>query len=136
MTGVKAENRKNVALEFLRLVGSGKPKEARHLFSPDCKQHNPFLRPGMDELLSSIEEVQKAAASGEMPVPSDALLDIGHVLVDGDLVAVHTSLGSPRLGKLGGLRQVHLFRFSDDKIVEYWDVTQQLPEKSPNTDSV
>ncbi len=90
----------------------------------------------MDALLSSIEEVQKASASGQMPIPSDARLDIEHVLVDGDLVAVHTSLGSPRLGKLGGLRQVHFFRFSDDKVVEYWDVTQQLPDKSPNTDGV
>src|SRR6266487_3401031 len=99
MTHVKAEDRKNVALEFLRLVGSGKPKEARHLCSADCKQHNPFLRPGMDALLSSIEEVQKASASGQMPIPSDARLDTEHVLVDGDSVAVHTSLGSPRLGK-------------------------------------
>ena len=32
----------------------------------------------------------------------------------------------------GGLRQVHLFRFSGDKIVEYWDITQQVPENAPN----
>jgi len=32
----------------------------------------------------------------------------------------------------GGLRQVHLFRFSDDKIVEYWDITQQVLENAPN----
>jgi predicted SnoaL-like aldol condensation-catalyzing enzyme len=32
----------------------------------------------------------------------------------------------------GGLRQVHLFRFSDDKIMEYWDVSQYVAPNMPN----
>jgi predicted SnoaL-like aldol condensation-catalyzing enzyme len=53
------------------------------------------------------------------------------VLADGDLVAVHTQLSSPNPNN-GGLRQVHLFRFSNLKIVEYWDITQQVLENAPN----
>jgi len=30
------------------------------------------------------------------------------------------------------LRQVHLFRFEGDKIVEYWDITQQVLLDMPN----
>jgi predicted SnoaL-like aldol condensation-catalyzing enzyme len=32
----------------------------------------------------------------------------------------------------GGLRQIHLFRFESDKIVEYWNGTQQLTPNMPN----
>jgi predicted SnoaL-like aldol condensation-catalyzing enzyme len=54
-----------------------------------------------------------------------------NVLADGDVVAVQTQLSSSNPSN-GGLRQVHLFRFSGDKIVEYWDITQQVLENAPN----
>jgi len=45
---------------------------------------------------------------------------VKHVLADGDLVAAHTELLSSKSKPFkGGLRQVHLFRFEGDKIVEY-----------------
>jgi predicted SnoaL-like aldol condensation-catalyzing enzyme len=50
---------------------------------------------------------------------------------DGDFIAVHTQLSSP-IPSEGGLRQVHLFRFSENKIVEYWDISQLVPENAPN----
>jgi predicted SnoaL-like aldol condensation-catalyzing enzyme len=56
---------------------------------------------------------------------------IRHVLAEGDFVAVHTVLSSSKPSE-GGLRQVHLFRFSQDKIVEYWDITQDIHEMMPN----
>jgi predicted SnoaL-like aldol condensation-catalyzing enzyme len=58
---------------------------------------------------------------------------VKHVLADGDLVAAHTELlNSKSKPKKGGLRQVHLFRFEGDKIVEYWDITQQVLLDMPN----
>ncbi|HUL39049.1 MAG TPA: hypothetical protein VLU38_02055, partial [Methanomassiliicoccales archaeon] len=56
-----------------------------------------------------------------------------HIIAEGDLVAVHTQLLSSK-GKPseGGLRQIHLFRFEGEKIVEYWDVTQQILASMPN----
>ena len=62
---------------------------------------------------------------------ADFKLTIRLVLADGDLVAVHTQLASSNPSE-GGLRQVHLFRFRGDKIVEYWDITQVVPENAPN----
>ncbi len=60
-------------------------------------------------------------------------LSVKHVLVDGDFVAAHTELlNSKSKPSEGGLRQVHLFRFEDDKIVEYWDITQQVLPTMPN----
>jgi predicted SnoaL-like aldol condensation-catalyzing enzyme len=56
-----------------------------------------------------------------------------HVIVDGDFVAVHTQLLNSKSNPTeGGLRQVHLFRFEGNKIVEYWDITQQILPSMPN----
>jgi len=27
---------------------------------------------------------------------------------------------------------MHIFRFSADKIIKYWDITQSIPENTPN----
>ena len=52
---------------------------------------------------------------------------------NGDLVAAHTHLlGSRTNPGAGGLRQVHLFRFRGDTIVEYWDITQMVGPDQPN----
>jgi predicted SnoaL-like aldol condensation-catalyzing enzyme len=62
---------------------------------------------------------------------ADFKLLVRNVLADGDLVAVHTTLASSNPSD-GGLRQVHVFRFSENKIIEYWDITQQVPKNAPN----
>lgn len=170
--GARTE-REHVVREFFRGIESGDPEATRTLFSEDCKQHNPFVGPGIDVLLSSMADAQRSMGGGpigsgvgEMPAPgpgasgttepetleeeggdeggaerapsgtTDFGLDIQHVLVDGDMVAVYATVGSRATNKLGGMRQVHLFRFAGDKIAEYWDVTQPLPDQSPNSDGV
>ncbi len=127
---VKEEKEVKGALRFFELVGSGKPKDARDLFTANCVHHNPYLGDGIDALLDSIAAVQgpQASSSG---MTSDMRLETKHVLVEGDLVAIHTNVQSSS-DKAKGFRQIHLFRFEGDKIAEYWDVTQMAPENSPN----
>lgn len=123
---------KDIAVEFLNLIGLGRPKEGLRFFTPDCKTHNPYVIGGMDALVDAMIAVQKKGAEGiRKGSPADFKLIVRNVLSDGDLVAVHTQLSSSNPNN-GGLRQVHLFRFSDDKIVEYWDITQQVLENAPN----
>lgn len=124
--------RKDVAVEFLRLIGSGKPKEGLKFFAVDCKTHNPYVIGGMDALIDAMIAVQKQGSEGILKgSKADFKLSIRHVLADGDLVAVHTQLSSSKPSE-GGLRQIHLFRFGGDKIVEYWDITQMVSENAPN----
>ena len=126
------EARKSIALEFLRLVGSGKPKDGLRFFASECKTHNPYVLGGMEELIDAMIAVQKQGSQGILKgSKADFKLIIRQVLVDGDLVAVHTQISSSKPSE-GGLRQVHLFRFRGDKIVEYWDISQQVPENAPN----
>jgi len=124
--------RKDMAVEFLNLIGAGKPKEGLLFFDPDCKTHNPYIAGGMNELIDAMIAVQKQGSEGIIRgSKADFRLKIRQVLADGDIVAVYTQLASSKPID-GGLRQVHLFRFRGDKIVEYWDVTQQVPENAPN----
>ena len=123
------QRRKRVARAFFRLVAQGRQKEGLRFFSPDCRQHNPYIRGGMDALFDAMS----AAQQGGQGYP-DPYLAVKKVLADGDTVAVHTELlaSKSRPGE-GGLRQVHLFRFNkDDKVVEYWDITQSVEPGMPN----
>jgi len=123
----RSNQRKETALRFFSLLSPSLIKEARKLFAADAKHHNPYLPEGIDALLDAIIQVQKEESQD---MPKDGAFDVKNVLVDGNLVAVHTTLQS-KSNPNQGMRQVHLFRFKADKIVEYWDVTQMAPE-TPN----
>ena len=124
--------RKDIAIEFFNLVSSGRPKDGLPFFAPECKTHNPYTVGGIKELIDAMIAVQKQGAQGIIQgSTADFKLIIRQVLADGDLVAVHTQISGSN-PSAGGLRQVHLFRFSGDKIVEYWDITQMVPQNAPN----
>jgi predicted SnoaL-like aldol condensation-catalyzing enzyme len=124
--------RKDIAVKFLSLMASGRPKDSLPFFAPDCKTHNPYVIGGMNELIDAMIVVQKQGSEGILKgSKADFKLSVRQVLAEGDLVAVHTVLSSSKPSE-GGLRQVHLFRFSGDKIVEYWDITQDIHENMPN----
>lgn len=64
---------------------------------------------------------------GEYP---DLKLDIKRVLAEGDLVVTHSHLvlepGTP------GRALADFFRVEDGKVVEHWDVIQEIPDASAN----
>ncbi|MGH2638095.1 MAG: nuclear transport factor 2 family protein [Rhabdochlamydiaceae bacterium] len=125
-TSAETEKReKAAALKFFELIGQGRMKEARSLFAPKCKQHNPYLPEGVDALLDGITKVQ----GDQQAMPSDMRFRIRHVMVDGNMVAIYTTFES-KSSPSKGFRQVHLFRFIGNKIVEYWDITQHVPKNS------
>ncbi len=122
-------DRKKIAIGFLNLGLSGKFKEGLKFFSHDCKTHNPFFAGGMDTLTDAMDAANKEGTS-RYP---EAEFTVRYALADEDFVAVYTQLLSNKSKPSeGGLRQVHLFRFKDDKIVEYWDITQQVTPDMPN----
>jgi predicted SnoaL-like aldol condensation-catalyzing enzyme len=116
-------------LEYFKLISAGKYKEGLRFFAPDCKTHNPFISGNVENLTDAM-----IAASKDISAQStEPAFAVRHVIADGDLVAVHTELlNSKSKPSEGGLRQVHLFRFEGDKIVEYWDITQQVLPNMPN----
>ena len=116
-------SRKEAAMEFLRLVASGKVREAyRKHVGPDFRHHNPYFRGDAESLMVAME-----ANAAKNP---DKVLEIQRALQDGDLVAVHSRVRQ-KPGDLGGA-VVHIFRFQGNLIVELWDIGQEVPKDSPN----
>lgn len=118
-----AQAQKEAAMDFLRLVASGKVREAyRKHVGPEFRHHNAYFRSDAESLMTAMEE--NAAKN------PNKTLDIKHALQDGDLVAVHSHVRQ-HPGDRGGA-VVHIFRFQGDRVVELWDVGQAVPEDSPN----
>ncbi len=114
---------KEMAVSFLRLVATGKVREAyrRHI-GPGFRHHNPFFRGDADSLMLAMEE--NAAKNPHK------ILEVKRALEEGDIVAVHSHV-KQKQEDLGGA-VVHIFRFNNDRIVEFWDLGQPIPENSPN----
>lgn len=114
---------KDAAVEFLTLAASGSVREAydRHI-GPGFRHHNPHFR---GDAASLREAMQQNASQNP-----DKVLEIQRVLQDGSEVAVFSRVRQ-RPGELGGA-VVHIFRFEGDRIVELWDIGQEVPETSVN----
>ncbi len=124
-----ARSRKSIVREYFRLVGQGRFQDGLRFFADDCVTHNPFFAGTMGDIANG----QAAASRDSATMFPDPAFRVEHVLEDGNLVAVHTVLlGSRAEPGNGGLRQVHLFRFKGDKVVEYWDITQMVTRDQPN----
>jgi len=61
-------------------------------------------------------------------------VEIKRVIGDGDLVVLH--LHSLRDDQDRGRAIVDIFRLENGKIVEHWDVIQNVPEKSANDNTM
>lgn len=89
-------------------------------------QHSSLAEPGLDALKQFLAMVRK-----ESP---DAKQTIHRAFVDGDHVIMHVHVerwpGDP------GLAVVDIFRCENGEIVEHWDVIQDVPEHSINSNSM
>ena len=123
MKASTARSHKKAATSFMQLVATGKVGEAYERYvGSNFRHHNPFFRGDAESLRLAME---KNAA--EHP---NKVLEVQHVLEDGNLVAVHSRVRQSPDDRGGAL--VHIFRFEGDRVVELWDIGQPVPENSPN----
>ncbi|MGG4452196.1 nuclear transport factor 2 family protein [Brevibacillus porteri] len=114
---------KENAMSFLQLVASGNVREAYQRYTdPNFRHHNPFFRGDAHSLMLAMEE--NAAKNPHK------ILEVKHAIEEGDFVAVHSHVKQSH-EDIGGA-VVHIFRFHNDQIVEFWDVGQAIPNDSPN----
>lgn len=114
---------KEAAREFLTMAASGNVREAyRKHVGADFRHHNPNFRGDAASLMAAMEE--NAAKN------PDKSLEIQMALQEGDLVAVFSRVRQKPADPGGAV--VHIFRFQGERISEFWDIGQAVPEKSPN----
>ena len=94
--------------------------------APHYLQHSSLAEPSVAALKSFLDRVR-----AESP---DARQTIHRSFVDGDHVVVHTHV--ERWPGDAGLAVVDIFRVAGDKIVEHWDVIQDVPENPVNPNSM
>ena len=118
-----AKSHKDAATEFLKLAASGKVREAydKHV-GAGFRHHNPHFRGDAASLMEAMEE--NAAKN------PNKLLEIQSAVQEGDRVAVFSHVRQNPQDRGGAV--VHIFRFERDRIVELWDVGQDVPEQSVN----
>jgi predicted SnoaL-like aldol condensation-catalyzing enzyme len=120
------QDRKSIAVEFLRLLRTGDREGATRLVAPDARHHSAYFPAGMPTLIDAAVEAARHAP--------DRASDVRLVVGDGDHVAVHSHVWHKHGD--AGVSVVHIFRFQGDRIAELWDVGQQVPADSPNADGM
>ncbi|PEC39843.1 pyruvate kinase [Bacillus toyonensis] len=94
--------------------------------SEDYQQHNPFVADGRKAFMDFFKEdfVKNPNSSAE----------IKRVVAEGDTVALHVHSRTNSQDK--GVAIVDLFRIKDGKIVEHWDVIQEIPSEAANDNTM
>jgi predicted SnoaL-like aldol condensation-catalyzing enzyme len=109
-----AFNQRKVAAAFEKYVG---------LY---YRQHNPAAPEGK---APAVEILSKWVAA----TPT-IRYDMKRVISDGDLVVVHSHVTMNPTDR--GLAVVDIFRVQKGKVVEHWDVSQPVPEKPANNNTM
>jgi predicted SnoaL-like aldol condensation-catalyzing enzyme len=118
-------NKKNVA-EFYDLIINKKDFESARKFMGDrYKQHNPLVGDGPDGLKTFIEFLKT-----NYP---EARSEIKKIIADDNHVVLHVhSIRTPMVQRA----IIEIFRLENGKIEEHWDVIQEIPETSANSNGM
>ena len=118
--------KKDIATSFLKMVSSGKVREAYEKYvHSDFIHHNAYYKGDRETLLVGMEENAK-----QFPNKKYETL---RVLEDNNLVAVH---GKVTLAADKIFSVIHIFRFQDAKIIEEWEASQEVLKNSPNENGI
>ncbi|MFG2526186.1 nuclear transport factor 2 family protein [Streptomyces sp. NPDC048527] len=117
------QNKKVVVDYFQSVMGGNVEKALADYLGPGYIQHNPYMRFGPEGVVEFITRMR-----GQYP---ELRLDIKRVIAEGDMVVTHSHLilepGKP------GRALADYFRLENGRIVEHWDVIQDVPRLTPTT---
>ena len=113
----------DIATSFLRMCARGEVREAYDRYvSHDFVHHNAWFAGDRESLLRAMEE-----SAAKEPNKS---FEVRQVIDGGDKVAVLSHLKRAEANLEYAV--VHIARIVDGKIVELWDLGQEIPKDSPN----
>ena len=122
------EANKTIIREWHELaLNQRKPEEAvAKYLGPNYRQHNPGAADGAEPFI--------AAVKGFAQNYPDLRMEPKRIVAEGNYVVLHSHL----ILKPGdrGMAVVDIFRLENGKIVEHWDVVQEVPETSANNNTM
>ena len=121
------DENKAVVVDYYQTALGGNPEKAvADHFGERYIQHNPQAQNGPDAFIGFVNWLR-----GEYP---QLQLDIKRVIAEDDLVVTHSHLiltpGAP------GRALADFFRLENGKVVEHWDVIQDIPDTSANSNTM
>ena len=99
---------------------------AAKFFGPRYVQHNPTAPDGIEGFKAFLNFLRE-----KFP---DSRSEIKRSFAEGDYVILHVH--SVREPGSRGRAIVDIFKLEDGKIVEHWDVVQEVPEKAANSNGM
>lgn len=123
---VEEANRRLVANMYERVLKPLDSSRVDEFFARDYVQHNPLAATGAQGLKDFLDWARARAPAAEHRVK--------RVFVDGDYVIAHVHV-IIHPGDLGNA-VVDIFRVAQGRIAEHWDVAQEVPTQSANTNGM
>jgi predicted SnoaL-like aldol condensation-catalyzing enzyme len=121
------EQNKRIVTEFYDKALNQKDFDAAATyFGPHYIQHNPTARDGIEGFKAFIQLLREKFPNSHS--------EIKHAYADGDYVILHVH--AVREPGTRGLAIVDIFRLVNGKIVEHWDVRQDIPETAANSNGM
>ena len=121
-----ADNKALVLAFYERAFNDGQPELAASHLGDQYTQNNPGAPDGAAGFVGYVHWLR-----GQFP---ELHLDIKRAIAEDDLVVTHANLHLTP-GDLG-MAVADVWRVVDGKIVEHWDVVQEVPEKSSNDNTM
>jgi len=120
------EYNKQVVVDYYLTAFGGNPEKAiADHFGPHYIQHNPEAQDGPEAFTGFVKWLR-----GQYP---NLALDIKRIIAEGDMVVTHAHLDlEPGNPDNPGRALADFFRLKDGKVVEHWDVIQDVPKNSAN----
>ena len=124
------EGNKQVVVDYYQTAFNGNPEKAvADHFGPRYIQHNPEAQDGPEAFIGFVRWLQ-----GQYP---NLQLDIKRVIAEGDMVVTHSHLDlEPGNPDNPGRALADFFRVENGKVVEHWDVIQEIPATSANNNGM
>jgi predicted SnoaL-like aldol condensation-catalyzing enzyme len=133
LRAVRAQQNTAVVLAFLDTVfNKHEVDQAFRLYvGSSYRQHNPYVADGVDGAVRALTQYTHE-------IHPELRQEVKRTVAQGDLVAVHSRYIPTSADRERGSGQaaVDIFRLEHGKIVEHWDVLQDIPEKSANDNSM
>jgi predicted SnoaL-like aldol condensation-catalyzing enzyme len=122
------EMNKAVVRAFYDLaVNQQQPEEAvAQYFGPSYRQHNPNIADGPEAVIAFMRELVTTYPAVRM--------EFKRQVAEGDLVMIHSHL-IHEPGDLG-IAVADVYRLDQGKLVEHWDVLQEVPASSANSNTM